>query len=521
MLNEQISIIQVQWLAREVASCISSKSIKRGFEYYRKGRIINIDCTPSKIKALVHGNYDYLVSINLNDFHLSRCSCPVNSNCKHMAAVFFYVSAIYEEPKKIYQELLSEQLSEATRPSKAIVSNSSQIVPPEHTGSVLQWQDYFEKTYQFWSKSYYHNYNYSFYLIFLDNLTQTVNQWPTPEKDLFLFHGYLFTMHKMERFYSSSTHYYYKMNSYQNESNDFFKLLIAAASKFRQAAIITNYSGYFQAALDTLRTISMQDGNIHFEWLYIYRILWTKCFNNKLLIARENVELKKLNEKTNTPMAKQNIIWAMAHFQLMAGQDQLAKKTLAQIRLKTNNLLFYLQFFAQNKQWERMEQWLQWLVPQMDNATAEEISAVCEYWLELAEQRHDYTDVLTQLKCWLPKSSGMYEKSLIVSKQYKTWVHFHIYNQSLPTDIGRDEIKQVESFDTALLLPLYHQFAYRLIQHKTRNSYKMAVRSLKKLRTYYKKLKRSEEWEQYIIGLTNQYKRLRALQEELRKGKLI
>lgn len=59
------------------------------------------------------------------------------------------------------------------------------------------------------------------------------------------------------------------------------------------------------------------------------------------------------------------------------------------------------------------------------------------------------------------------------------------------------------------------------IEERNRKSYRRAVRYLKKLRMLYKKLKRTNEWDVFIVQIASLHSRLRALQEELRKGKLI
>lgn len=63
--------------------------------------------------------------------------------------------------------------------------------------------------------------------------------------------------------------------------------------------------------------------------------------------------------------------------------------------------------------------------------------------------------------------------------------------------------------------------ATEAIEERNRKAYRRAVRYLKKLRTLYKRLKRTDEWDAFIIHIANLHSRLRALQEELRKGKLI
>jgi uncharacterized Zn finger protein len=88
-------------------------------------------------------------------------------------------------------------------------------------------------------------------------------------------------------------------------------------------------------------------------------------------------------------------------------------------------------------------------------------------------------------------------------------------------ELHPEELHLLEKEDLKLLLPLYHQAVERCILEKNRTSYKDAVKLLKKLKTYYKRLKQQQRWEQYIVRLAAQYTRLRAFQEELRKGKVI
>jgi uncharacterized Zn finger protein len=82
-------------------------------------------------------------------------------------------------------------------------------------------------------------------------------------------------------------------------------------------------------------------------------------------------------------------------------------------------------------------------------------------------------------------------------------------------------LQPIEKDAPELLLPFYHQAVERYIAHKNRDGYKAAVKLLKRLSKIYKKMKREEPWEQFITALAVRNSRLRALQEELRKGKLI
>ena len=81
-------------------------------------------------------------------------------------------------------------------------------------------------------------------------------------------------------------------------------------------------------------------------------------------------------------------------------------------------------------------------------------------------------------------------------------------------------LKEVVEEAPAVVLPLYHFYAMEEIKQKSRLHYKQAVRIWKKMKTAAKKAGKMNFWEEYIASIRNQYKRLRALQEELEKGNL-
>ena len=82
-------------------------------------------------------------------------------------------------------------------------------------------------------------------------------------------------------------------------------------------------------------------------------------------------------------------------------------------------------------------------------------------------------------------------------------------------------MKEIQKEQPEVLLPILHLQVVNLIAAKNRSSYREAVRYLKKLRTIYKKAKQVDVWESYIHFISEENKRLRAFQEELKKGKLL
>lgn len=113
-----------------------------------------------------------------------------------------------------------------------------------------------------------------------------------------------------------------------------------------------------------------------------------------------------------------------------------------------------------------------------------------------------------------------YSTSLIQQQRYREWVALHMMKPTSLLDAEMGGLKDVLAHEPALLLPLYHLFALREVEQKSRSHYKQAVRIWKMMKSAAKKANKLAYFEQYIEAMQQQFKRLRALQEEMEKGKL-
>jgi len=113
-----------------------------------------------------------------------------------------------------------------------------------------------------------------------------------------------------------------------------------------------------------------------------------------------------------------------------------------------------------------------------------------------------------------------YSDYLLQKGRYDDWVALH---QLYPSSISYLEsigLKQVLLEQPAATLPLYHHYAMEEIRQKSRMNYKQAVRLWKAMKSAAKKAGKTAYFEQYIETVRMQFKRLRALQEELDKAQL-
>ncbi|QWU16498.1 SWIM zinc finger [Paenibacillus sophorae] len=120
----------------------------------------------------------------------------------------------------------------------------------------------------------------------------------------------------------------------------------------------------------------------------------------------------------------------------------------------------------------------------------------------------------------LPLSGDIYEEKLLAHGRWRQWMDYQLSSGKDPADFRVRELQPLEKNAPELLLPFYHQAVERHVSEKNRSSYKAAVKLLKRLSKLYKKMKAEDRFEHFLGSFTARHSRLRALQEELRKGKL-
>ena len=91
MMNPNLTLDDLQWqtLIQQTAGYFSDLTIKRGFQYYKQGRVHASEKADASgvIEASVDGTETYRIRLQLHSLSDSECSCPVNEGCKHMVAV--------------------------------------------------------------------------------------------------------------------------------------------------------------------------------------------------------------------------------------------------------------------------------------------------------------------------------------------------------------------------------------------------------------------------------------------------
>lgn len=195
------------------------------------------------------------------------------------------------------------------------------------------------------------------------------------------------------------------------------------------------------------------------------------------------------------------------------------------------SLYFYwLEELLSAMEWDRAKDWLSFTYKQVKETITEQentvfIQDIVRLFVMMYETYATHTNEQAGLEMilqeLLPYSFTNYEQYVLAKKQYHAWTELQLLYGFEVIELLKDPLKDIEKEAPEAALPLYHHAAMEAIEERNRKSYKRAVRYLKKLRMLYKRLKRTDEWDAFIIHIANLHSRLRALQEELRRGKLI
>jgi hypothetical protein len=284
---------------------------------------------------------------------------------------------------------------------------------------------------------------------------------------------------------------------------------------------------------DQIKKLLFCGNEYPYERLMAYFMVWNALLNRKEWIEEDKVELERKRE--DYIAKKQSFAvecqFALAHLSYLQKDDHAALLLLSHIQ---GNLLRYCHFWCGNlqvlKEWERQKKWLDFSLELLEEHNSRMVDfhskrSLTRQFLPLFEENarrtKDFTDFFEVMKSLLPYSYSEFDDFLLEREDYETWADLQMVVGYHVTDHSRELLKHIEKTDLKVLLPLYHNAVNDAIRERNRPSYKLAVRYLKKLRTYYKKLKQVDRWNEFIARLAIEHKRLRAFQEELERGKLL
>ena len=510
MMKHELNTDKIFHTADLALEAVDEVIIQRGLNYYQRGKVIEMWSHPNHtVEAVVQGTTSYRVFLDLNHFFNSECTCPYGVICKHIIATLCQTLSIEGDP---VQYFLSEGMPHPPgAPAFIEVEVIQENDTPDH------WLQAYEQSFSLIFSGYSYDLT-SQYQRFYDEMIYHSEGWSPSNQTLYELYLLFFCLQKIE---DQSTRASYAYNRYvQEAAGHFTKKLLKKATQPTDLPTLEERKEW--ASQLTFQVLSSDLSSV--DWLAVYRYVWFHLLQDSDAIEQERLRLENLREHPSLPLLqKRTLSFAIAHLELIEGRDESARQLLSPIMTAKELEMFdfYLSWMVDQQEWDRMLSWLNWTYPYLKEAGRRDLHLILRYWSLWADEHPEDEKWLDVLLSLLPGSLAFYTEYLLRRHQYAAWIDFHLAEGYTPFQVSKETLKQIEGADLPALLPFYHRAVEGAIREKNRPGYKDAVRLLKKLRMYYKRLKQLDRWESFISQLADRNKRLRALHEELRKGKLI
>ncbi len=550
MITPTYDLDDDQWnmLVQDAADHFDDVTLNRGFQYYKQGKVLKMTIPSHRyVKAIVEGSERYDVEVNLDFFTLSHCSCPVSGNCKHMFAVMLKYADLHNRSVHMLVNAKTTALSKpSVKPAPHATSyrNAKQIAAKKAeseaaelkaqagripTMSIPEWHELYELCTARLLQS---SRNAQFVQDSLEAIFRIKPQLIPEKERLFTLHAYLFVLSKLTKQpQDQSSGYLYSYLAYHahHAASDLQNTIEQCIVDSADLAGEPDNEHLVEQTLTYLRKEMLTEANENHYFLYHYLSIWSRWIyphtnHNARPYSEELQQLEATAGDLDSSLFARRIAQAGMHLYL--SNDPEAWKLLVSAKqisdIPSDYLLYFLDYLSKAEQWPRLTSWLIETAPLLSMKRNNKIRSYSDFWelavhhLPDAEQR-----MWDTLATMLPHSRALYEEKLLAHEKWERWMDYHLSIDSDPHDFRVTDLRPLEKNAPEVLLPFYHQAVERYVLIKNRDGYKAAVKLLKRLAKLYKKMKQEPRWELFLTTFASRNSRLRALQEELRKGKLL
>ncbi|KQY86562.1 hypothetical protein ASD24_27420 [Paenibacillus sp. Root52] len=537
------------------------------------------------IHAMVQGTEEYEVLLSMQSLPTSYCPCPVHSPCKHMIAVLMsYAESIGRPVHAIVNAHSSTALKQSVKPTSAISSVRSdsethvqELEIPDNSYSQMKEQamDLAQLPIPEWHKLFRSCLNRlgtgtastSYIQAATDELYAIKPKLSLGMDQIFDLHVHMYLMRFCIPGRNPNTNSPVYLSYPAQLAVDALQRSIE--QELNSPLDLSNlndeqYAEHWKRLEETvtyLRKQMMSETSSIMAFTSIYRDLWLNWLVPLLhrqdeleaeLTALRDIEHKLSDDSVSTKTTTGSVLnmnpsssgtgtstsnrrpstlplplvlaqgWIYFHLKRDSEAWQILTSGSSAYGIPPEHVLHYLHVLVEQLDWNRLGHWLAELGPLLANRRNDPLHDYMRLWDTVIQELPETEDTMwNTLVSMLPHSRPAYEDALHRRSQWRRWIDFQLSTGAEPLEFRVAVLQPIEKDAPELLLPFYHQAVERYIGHKNRDGYKAAVKLLKRLAKLYKKLKQEERWEQFITALAVRNSRLRALQEELRKGKLI
>ncbi|PWA08393.1 hypothetical protein DCC39_15020 [Pueribacillus theae] len=552
MLQKEVTKEQVMHMAEELLHMLDPKfdteRFDHGFSLYRNGNVYNTEVKDNTIKATVFDDHPVAVELDFDFFLMSECEADDSIPCAHKIAVFLYVySSFATVGEFIYKWNELKEKTEKKQQKQQVRQTPNPLPAPNvPSDSLSDWLAFFDHQYEnflilkqrevsFYNENAKHGYIVekmpsTYYDSLIRNSPNDVRL-----KLIYTIHAAVTVIAKMLN--------YIKSNHVEWTSGHFVympleklrKEIEAATEQLEKYTLSKRHLQLLEESIERFDVLLENDEEFLDLSLYIYRTIWATLLNEKNWIKKHEKKVKDRLAGIEKTAGEESLVVpfqiALTHFAFLLEDDKLAMKRAEKLPKGYISTFFYMieyTFFM--KQPERMIVWLDFtkskLTPFLTQegqyrAKREYTDFLLHYYNVYGEFVQSDSAYVTAMKEMLPYSFYEYNDYLLHMEKYKDWAELQLLVGFQPEAYSQKDLRKIELADRTFLLPLYHQAVQQAISEKNRQAYKLAVKRLKKLRTHYRQLKKMNLWDRYIALIAKKHKRLRAFQEELKKGMLI
>ncbi|XJZ27104.1 SWIM zinc finger family protein [Bacillota bacterium Lsc_1132] len=513
------------------------KMVQSGMMLYRQGMVSRLRYVKEDVlSATIQDVMPAKVELDLSFLPISACSCPADGLCRHLMAVFFaaYASAgsvaeWVEEWRAPVRE--QEQISKwGVQRAKDLVKGNN-VLTPDYDRWVQSFAESFDSLLR--AKPY----TSPYVIVELFQIYRRRVKAGAPlEQEWRLLYELIADVISFQKLAALSEELGHSEDAVKRTYLHLFHQLTDdcedLATKIGYQTLPFAFDAFFEKFKEDAFGLLTCAAGLSYDRISLYQLLWTDLFKKNAWrmaeLTRIEQRLRRLNEREN-PLS---LMMAGIHLNVLTGEDEQALRLIEAIEdsVVTPYMLFWIELLSQQNAWKRVGPMIELFLQKVrgyllvlhdyfacSNFARLAIKAIASYCAE-----NGRTDVYERaLGQMLPYSFSEYEYLLFERGQYERWSELYAFIGVEFSDLPKDRVKVVEKAQPEVLFGLLHQSAQRAIELKNRQSYREAVRHLKKLRTLYKKAKRLDDWQFFFDNLIEKTKRLRAFHEECRRSKLL
>ncbi|MFB5251723.1 SWIM zinc finger domain-containing protein [Bacillus mycoides] len=534
MLQDSITKDEIMMIANEFVQGLDPQQVAdqehvaTARHLYRSGVVYNVDFDGYTLSGTVNAEGSvYSVHIPIRNVTESYCDCFAPTQCEHMLAVLLSAASSFGQVGDVLTLFKNN-----TKPSLPPIRTARQVLQSSAFEEMdyKSWQTYFENEYESFKKEQARlTYKQMYFLmsLFTDFYTKLERKAPriVAIHELFKLHAALYCFQKLlEEIQEFEANKLYSYHQPVNVVRLFVDKVESTVRDLKTEEIPEESKPILQETARLIHEAFFSTDAYTQERFFIYRHVWGELLRTEEQLQEEE---KRIDTKIN-PLSK---ALASSHLLFLNNEDLSAMELLKKQPASVVSLYFYwLEELLSTMQWDRAKSWLSFTYKQVKETITEQentvfIQDIVRLFVMMYETYATHTNEQAGLEMilqeLLPYSFTNYEQYVLAKKQYHAWTELQLLYGFEVIELLKEPLKDIEKEAPEAALPLYHHAAMEAIEERNRKSYKRAVRYLKKLRMLYKRLKRTDEWDAFIIHIANLHSRLRALQEELRRGKLI